>query len=95
MKTVTIFEASDGRRFESENECAIYEGVITFSAVIGLKPSDIQNALSGKDRQLGDVIEALGLKIARNRCANGGAKRRTLPKPPPKPTAPESAPAEQ
>jgi hypothetical protein len=78
MKTLTIYLASDGTRFESQSECKIYESISAFSLALGLKPSDIAAALNGQNRPLANTLESLGIKIARARCARGEARRKRV-----------------
>jgi hypothetical protein len=80
MQTITLYLASDGTRFESKEECRVYETLIPYSLALGLRPSDLSSALNGTNRPLGDVLESIGIRIARARCARGGAKRHRRPK---------------
>lgn len=79
MKELTIYEASDGRRFDNSAECAAYENVIEFSRVVGITAGDIEMVLRGLDRELGDAIELLGKRIAIKRIELGGSKRASKP----------------
>lgn len=75
MEQVTRFVAADGKEFDSREQCLAYEQVIEFKAAIGMTPSDIQEVLSGCQRELGDVIEKLAGRIAKKRLEMGGSKR--------------------
>jgi hypothetical protein len=79
MQKKTVFIAHDGRQFDSESECKIYEEVFEHRKCLSLCPSDIAAALTGDNTDIGDEIEKLGNRIAKNRIARGGAKRARKP----------------
>jgi hypothetical protein len=79
MQKKIVFVAPDGRHFDTEGECKIYEEIIEHKMCVGLTPTDIGNALAGLDPDIGEEIEKLGNRIAKNRIARGGAKRHRKP----------------
>lgn len=76
MKTITIYEALDGKRFDNASECKVYEEIIEFGQLVGLGACDIAAALDGADKEMGDLLEKLGNRIAKNRLDRGETKRR-------------------
>ena len=95
MRTETrlTYIAFDNREFHTEAECRAHERAQSGERLVGLTETDIQAALSGADRELGDAIETVARKIAQARIERGDLKRpRRASQASPKPT---SAPTQE
>jgi hypothetical protein len=70
-----VFQSTDGRLFDTQEECEVYENLGEFMPAVRMEPTDIEALLAGENRELGDVVERLARKIAAKRLEMGGSKR--------------------
>ena len=76
MKRATEYEAHDGKRFATREECKRHEMELNLSALAGLTEDQIiMAAIDGTDIKLAEAIEFAGKLIAQNRRASGRLKR--------------------
>jgi len=75
------YRAHDGKVFDSASECKAHERDIAHRLLVGLTLEQVEAAMSRKDADLADAIELCGLKINRERRADGDLKRQRQPKP--------------
>ena len=75
MKKVTIYEAFDGRQFESEAACTSYEAEHIEMQVVGLTAEQVRAALSREDVGLADALEKIGMLIRKRRVESGELRR--------------------
>lgn len=91
MKDVqtTIYEAFDGKRFLTEQECNDYESAHWHHQLVGLTIEDVDAALDRTNVDRADAFEKAGQRIARKRLADG-ERRRTVKR---EPNVPDNADA--
>lgn len=77
----TTYEAFDGARFATASECRAHERERSHLLLVNLTLEQVEAAMSRKDADLADAIELCGLKINRERRADGDLKRQRQPKP--------------
>lgn len=70
-----VYIAFDGQEFAAEHECLAYERDRSGDRLVGLTAAQIDAALNGADRDLGDAFEAFGRKITLARRERGDFKR--------------------
>lgn len=76
---VTVFEAFDGKQFDSSAECVRYERESQWRRLVGLTEDQIQGALAYADTELAEAIEYVAYKIRTLRLEKGGSKIRRKP----------------
>lgn len=77
MRRVEIFEAFDGQRFESADECKAHEAEHVEGRLVGLTIDQVRAALAREDTELGDAIERVGSRIAQARRDAGDMRRKS------------------
>jgi len=89
VETKKIYVAFDGTQFDTEHACLAHEREKSGARLVNLTEADIADALSGKNRELGDAIEAVAKKIRDGRYERGDLRRR-----PKDATEPETPPSD-
>jgi hypothetical protein len=87
------WEAFDGKRFSSEDECRQYEADNIILRFAGLTPAQVEMAYNREDKDLAEAFEDIAKIIVRKRLDADERKRRTKPKgeaPPAPATQPEN-----
>lgn len=94
MKTITQYQAFDGKMFDAIEQCKAHEDAHVESRLVGLTIEQVRAALARhKDhRDLADAIEAVGSKIANARREAGELRAVRKPKPE-APAVPAAEPA--
>lgn len=77
MKTVkiTVYEAFDGTRFDTEGECRKYEDDSWTLRLVGLTIEQVNDALERSNIDLADAFERAGARIASLRREQGEFRR--------------------
>ncbi len=95
---VTMFEAFDKSRFDTEDACREYEAEAWPRRFVGLTIEQVNDALDRRDTDLADAFERAGQRIAAAR-RESGELRRASPRrqdngagDPPEPPAPSEEP---
>jgi len=73
---ITVYEAFDGKRFLTAQECTSYEEANIASRLVALTIEQVRAALSREDPELAEVIEELGTRLAKARREAGDLKRK-------------------
>jgi hypothetical protein len=76
MKRTMDYEAHDGARFATADECRKHERHIKLSRIIDLTGDEVMAAINLEDLQLADAIEFAGNLITKARRENGNLKRK-------------------
>ena len=71
MKTITEYEAFDGTRFPTAEECVAHERKTLPSAFVGLSVERVLAALRLEDIALSDAFEKIGQQIGAARRKSG------------------------
>lgn len=81
MKEVpsVAYEAFDGQRFFTREECADYEDNIWWRRLVGLTQADLEAAFDRTNLELGAAIEKAAYRIRTKRYEDGDLKRRGKP----------------
>jgi hypothetical protein len=80
MKRATEYEAHDGARFTSADECREHEQKIKLGLLTELSMNRVMDAISRSDLELADAIEFAGNLIADKRRTDGDLKRKVKAK---------------
>jgi hypothetical protein len=92
MKRTQVFEANDGTKFSTAEECKKHEETSSLTLLERLSPEDVSEALQRTNVLLADAFERIGNIIAEKRRQSGGLKRAAKNK---KPEAAEKPPSEK
>ena len=79
MKTVTEYEAFDGKRFPTAEECKAYEDTHAEARLCGLKILQVHEALARETPEgilLADAFEKIGNRCAQARREAGELRRK-------------------
>lgn len=77
MKSITKYEAIDGKLFDSPDACIAYETAqMPEHKLSGLTVRDIERALTRDNVALADLFEAVGARIAKLRRESGELRRK-------------------
>lgn len=76
---VTVYQAFDGSRFDTEDACREYEAEAWPRRFVGLTIEQVNDALERRDSELADAFERAGQRIAQLR-REAGEFRRASPK---------------
>ena len=76
-KSIVVYEAWDGTRFDSVSDCLRYERDQSTLRIVGLTEDQVMAALSYEEpaREIADALEIIGFKIRTARRAKGLFKR--------------------
>lgn len=74
-KAITRYAAEDGKEFDTLEEAKRHEQLLSFEALVGLDPEDIEEALAGKAPTIAEAFEKIGARLAKQRLAAGDRKR--------------------
>jgi hypothetical protein len=81
MKRTQVYEANDGTKFSTSDECKKHEEISSLALLERLSPEDINEALQRTNIPLADAFERIGNIIAERRRQSGGLKRAKSKKP--------------
>jgi hypothetical protein len=87
MKRTTDYEAHDGKRFATAEECRAHEKDLKIMLLRGLTTDQISDAIDRDNLELADAIEFAGNLVAEKRRADGELRRKKNNAPPAKATA--------
>ena len=73
-KAVLMYQADDGRLFDSEEKSNAWEKRGPETRLVGLTDLQIKAAIDGHDDVLSDAIQVLGSKMQRDRLKRGVRK---------------------
>ncbi len=74
--TKTVYEAHDGKTFDTAEECKAHERLHAADMLVGRTESDIHAALNRENPSLADAIERVAYLIASRRKEQGEVRRR-------------------
>lgn len=77
--TKTVYEAHDGKTFDTAEECKAHERLHAADMLVGRTESDIHAALNRENPSLADAIERVAYLIANRRKEQGEVRRRRKP----------------
>ena len=75
MKTVTLYEAFDGQKFETAEACRAYEAEHVEARLVGMTLDQIRAAIAGEDTGLRDALEEVGRRCSVARRDAGEFRR--------------------
>lgn len=76
MKEVSVFEATDGQKFDTREACEAHENALESKSLLGMEQAHLDGALDGSNKTLGWAIERFARKVAQGRIDRGDVRRR-------------------